>query len=351
MSARRLTLQTIADQLGISRTTVSNAYNRPDQLGEELRAQILAMATELGYSGPSAAARSLRTGHRNAIGIVYGARLGHGFADPTIQALLQGVAEVSEAAGVAMMLVPTPEALAIEQTALQRVAVDGCIVYGVSDAHPVRPVFAAMGLPYVVVDQPRPEPWVSYVGVDDRLGARRAMEHVIGLGHRCIGILAFGERTEWWPDAFDDVDSSTAHVVRERMQGYRDALQDAGHRPADAVVWTLAANTIETAHGAAIEMLERHPNLTCIVAMSDQVAIGVMAAGRRVPEELSVVGFDDIPAAATTGPGITTIRQPVEEKGRQATWLLLNMLQGASPAHLLLDTELIIRGSTGPPAS
>ena len=132
----RVTLQTIADHLGVSRTTVSNAYNRPDQLGDELRDSILAAAAQLGYRGPDAVARMLRTGRVGAIGLLFTEDLRFVFTDPDTTRFMQGVAETSALAGTGLTLLPVPDGLDVGDSAVPSAAVDGYLVFSVVEGHP-----------------------------------------------------------------------------------------------------------------------------------------------------------------------------------------------------------------------
>ena len=186
----RVTLQTVADRVGVSRTTVSNAYNRPDQLGDELRDLILGAAKELGYRGPDAAGRMLRTGRMGAIGLLFTEDLRFVFTpDPDTTQFMQGVAETSALAGTGLTLLPVPLGVDVSETAVPYVAVDGYLVFSVPSDHPALETVLRQGKPIVVVDEPDLESATSFVGIDDRAGARLAAGHLLALGHRKIGIL------------------------------------------------------------------------------------------------------------------------------------------------------------------
>src|SRR5919108_6451372 len=153
--ANRVTLQTIADRLGVSRTTVSNAYNRPDQLAPALRERILAKARELGYSGPDPAARRLRSGRRDVVGLLLTEQLSYAFTDPAAVLLLQGIARASERAGLALLLIP--EHGPGVRNAVHDAVVDAFCIYSMPAGHPN--VLAALErrLPMIAVDEPRLE--------------------------------------------------------------------------------------------------------------------------------------------------------------------------------------------------
>ena len=312
MTPARVTLKTIAEAVGVSRTTVSNAYNRPDQLAPELRERILATAADLGYAGPDPAARRLRSGRSGAVGLMLSGGVAQAFEDPATALLLRGIARTVEAAGLALLLVP-------EQGEGVRDAVVGALaVCSMPAAHPGVKAALDRRLPLVVVDRPRLSGH-AYVGIDERGGARRAAEHLLGLGHRRFAVLCEPE------------------VHRERLAGYRAALDAAG---ADWARHKLPA------------ALDATPRPTALLAASDRLALAALdaarVAGLRVPEDLSVVGFDDLPGAVGAAPALTTIRQPLLEKGEIAGRLLT---AGPTDHSAILPVELVVRGSTAPPRS
>ena len=229
MGAGRVTLQTIADALGVSRTTVSNAYNRPDQLAPELRERILARARELGYAGPDPAARRLRSGRRDAFGLLFTDDLGYAFTDPAAVLLLQGVARAVEDAGIALLVIPTGERCAPREL-IRDAVVDGFCAYSFSDGHPALEAVLERRLPLVVVDEPRLAGH-HFVGIDDRGGARELARHVAALGHRRVGdprrppgrrrrspASSTGRRRA----------AATYRVTRDRLDGFAEGLAEAG---------------------------------------------------------------------------------------------------------------------------
>ncbi len=353
--AGRTTLQTIADHLGISRTTVSNAYNRPDQLGEDLRENIFAAAAELGYRGPDAAARMLRTGRMGAIGLLFTEDLRFVFTDPDTTHFMQGVAETSALAGTGLTLLPVPSGVDVGETAVPTAAVDGYLVFSVADGHPALEWILGRGAPVVVVDEPDLEGVTSFVGIDDRVGAAMAAEHLLRLGHRRLGVL-LGRLTvdaTRGPVSDERLQQATVRVARERMAGYLDAVVAADLGSEALLVWEAGGNGPDAGRRAALEMLDAHPDITAILCFNDQLAIGAAQAGERsgraIPVELSIVGFDDIPRAATWDPPLTTIRQPLVDKGRAAAQLLLRQIADGGRRRIQLPIELVVRGSTAVP--
>ena len=172
----------MAAELKVSRTTISNAYNRPDQLSADLRERVLATAKQLGYAGPDPVARSLRTRRAGAVGLILTEPLNYSFSDPAALDFVAGLAESCEAAGQGLLLVAAGPNRSVSDgtAAVLSAGVDGFVVYSASDDDPYLPVVAQRALPMVVVDQPKDVPGASRVGIDDRAAMRSVADHVIG---------------------------------------------------------------------------------------------------------------------------------------------------------------------------
>jgi DNA-binding LacI/PurR family transcriptional regulator len=352
-SARRANLKDVAAELGVSAATVSNAYNRPDQLSPALRERVFEAARRLGYTGPDALARGLRRGRAGAVGILYEDRLSYAFADPAAVLFLQGVSVATEEVGLGLLLLSGAPGEERDSEAVSGAVVDGFVIYSMPEGDPL--VEAALGrrLPAVIVDQPRVG-GVPFVGIDDQGAAGSAAEHLLVLGHRRFGVVTFCI-TPGAAGGIADLNrqrAATYPVTRARLRGYAGAIEGAGLSWADVPVHENFENAPEEGRKAAEALLSRDPRPTAILAISDQLALGVVEAARerglRVPEDLSVVGFDDVPEAARSNPPLTTVHQPHVEKGLMAGRLLVAQLRGGetagSPA--LLPTSLIVRGST-----
>jgi len=352
MSAR-VTLQTIADHLGVSRTTISNAYNRPDQLTRELRDRILAAAEELGYRGPDAAARGLRTGRIGAIGLVFTEDLTRVFSDPDTMLFIRGMAEASAHSGLGMTMLPVPPMANLETTALRSAPVDGYVVYSVADDHPAIDVVLGRGVPVVLIDEPDLGARTSFVGIDDREGARQAASHLVDLGHRRVAVMLHRLRRQPTPGPVppDAIDGATVRIARERTAGYRLGLASGGIDIDALPIWEAGGNDPDAGRTATAALLQAHPDITALLCSTDQVAIGavqaILRSGRRVPEDISVVGFDDVPRAKTWEPALTTIRQPLVDKGRLAAELLHDSIESGVTQRVQLPIELIVRASSG----
>jgi DNA-binding LacI/PurR family transcriptional regulator len=340
-----VTLQTIADALGVSRTTVSNAYNRPDQLAPQLRDKVLETARDLGYAGPDPAARRLRSGLRGAIGLMFSERLSYAFTDPGAVGFLQGLTEATEAKGYELLLLPGMRGEHREVASVRDAVVGAFCLYCMPDEHPAVQAALERRLPVIIVDEPR-VPGSFFVGIEDREGARLVAELVAGLGHRHVALVAdrlVDDHTEGLagPERFA---LSNCKVCRDRVDGYLAGLN--GPRPVP--VYEALGNFAECGERAASELLALSPRPTAILCSTDVLALGVIkglrAHGVDVPGEISVTGFDDVPAAEPAG--LTTIHQSLVAKGREAGRLLM---EPGTEREVILPVDLVERASTGPP--
>ncbi len=349
----RVTLQSVADHVGVSRMTVSNAFSRPDQLSTALRERILAAAAELGYAGPDPTARGLATGATGTVGVLWTGRLRDALTDEISARFLGAVADELAPRGVSITLL-SPDT-SREVIAARDVAMDGAIVYS---AHPDSPALEWLhrrGMPLVYVDTDAPV-GVPVVDVDDRGGARLAAEHVLALGHRRIGLLTTGISSTVALVEEDDAVSASASLraARERLAGWSAALHEAGA----SVTIAAAPNIYEDARPSADLLLDA--GVTAVLCASDVLARDVVEAARArglvVPNDLSVVGFDDHPVATRMHPGLTTVRQEVTVKGRAAANGLLASIAAAKDpdapgaADVHLTVHLVERGSTARPS-
>ncbi|OEU94533.1 LacI family transcriptional regulator [Streptomyces abyssalis] len=349
---KRATLQTVADAVGVSRTTVSNAYGRPDQLNKDLRERIFEAARRLGYSGPDATARSLRRGRAGAIGLVFTETLSYAFADPYSVGFLRGVAEVAEASGTGLLLIPMPPAGGGDsETAVRNAVVDGFCLYCVPKGHPAKELIRARGLPLVTTDE-SDDPSIPYVGIDERASARLAGEHIARLGHRRVAVMVdhvVGPGVSG-PASLDEQLASDCADLRGRLAGYRDALEEAGVDWSSVRVVAAGRNSRSASASAAAHFLDVAERPTAVLAIGDVLALGVLDAceqrGLAVGRDISVAGFDDVPEAGRAR--LTTVRQPMGEKGRLAGRLLLEPPEEEKVPRIKLPTELVVRATTGP---
>ncbi|KMO83493.1 HTH-type transcriptional repressor PurR [Mycolicibacterium chlorophenolicum] len=358
---RRATLASLAAELKVSRTTVSNAYNRPDQLSAELRERVLSTAKRLGYPGPDPVARSLRTRRAGAVGLIITEPLNYSFSDPAALDFVAGLAESCEAVGQGLLLVAVGPNRSVSDgsAAVLAAGVDGFVIYSASDDDPYLPVVLQRHLPVVVVDQPRDVPGTSRVGIDDRAAMRALAEHVLDLGHREIGLLTMRLGRDWphggpGPALADPerVRTPDFHVQSERIAGVRDAMAAAGLDPNSLTV-VESYEHLPTSGGAGADVaLDANPRITALMCTADVLALSAMdrlrARGVYVPGQMTVTGFDGVPEALSRG--LTTVRQPSIEKGRRAGELLHSPPRSGLPVVEVLDTEVVRGRTSGPPA-
>ncbi|MGF1663389.1 MAG: LacI family DNA-binding transcriptional regulator [Kineosporiaceae bacterium] len=355
-----MTLRTVAQRVGVSPMTVSNAFSRPDQLSEALRARILATAAELGYPGPDPTARALASGSTGTIGILLTDRLSDAFSDEMSTAFLVAVVDALTPTGLGLTLLPgTSDG---DVLPARDVAMDGALVYSCRNGSTALDWLVRRGLPRVNIDRD-PEPGVPSVNVDDRSGARLAARHLADLGHRHIGLVAVSSAV----GPGGEILTGAAHegsVARERRSGWTEVLDAAGAR---VVTVHRPATTQEDGYAAGRVLLDVTDRPTAVLCFSDAVAAGVIRAaedlGLAVPDDVSVVGFDDVTLARRTRPPLTTVSQDPAAKAEAAVAALVAAIGGrrsrrgpapdpeslSAPAQVLLPTRLVVRHSTAPP--
>lgn len=358
---RRATLASLAAELKVSRTTISNAYNRPDQLSADLRERVLATAKRLGYPGPDPVARSLRTRKAGAVGLMITEPLNYSFSDPAALDFVAGLAESCEEAGQGLLLVAVGPNRDVDDgtAAVLAAGVDGFVVYSASDDDPYLAVVRQRHVPVVVVDQPMDVPGASRVCIDDRDAMRELAEYVVELGHREIGLLTMrlgrdrpaGDAGAAVADP-QRLQTPHFHVQRERIAGVVDAMTAAGLDPNSLTV-VESYEHLPTSGGTAAEAaLAANPRLTALMCTADVLAMSAMdylrARGIYVPGQMTVTGFDGVPEALRRG--LTTVAQPSVEKGRRAGRLLHQPPRSGLPVVDVLETEVVRGRTSGPPA-
>jgi DNA-binding LacI/PurR family transcriptional regulator len=348
----RVTLQTIADTVGVSRMTVSNAFSRPDQLSVELRRTIMAAAEKLGYVGPDPAARALARGTTGAVGVLLTESLGEAFSDPIAAGFFGALAEELAPTGWALSLLPSIGS--VESIPARDIPMDGALVYACAGDTAAVDWLVRRHLPLVFVDQ-APVAGGSSVLLDERAGSRQAAQHLLDLGHRRIALLALSSTGHRGVVAEPDA-AGSGYTSRERVVGWFEPLGDADGVEITAI--DVPVNSEPEAYAAAHELLIAPDRPTGFLCYSDVMAWGVLRAaqdlGFRVPADVSVVGFDDSPLALRMRPALTTVRQDLAAKGRAAALALTAAIvrdrngSDAVPERIVLPTELVVRESTGP---
>lgn len=347
---RPIKLSDVAKAAGVSQGTASNVFNRPQIVRPEVRERVEAAARALGYAGPDPKGRLLRAGKVNAIGIVTSDPLTYFFDDPYARVLMAGIAAAcaEQGAGLSLVSAVNEEKLAWN---IQSAIVDGFILLCVEDGLRLVELTLERKLPFVAIQYENRDPTITAIGVDDFEGARRIAEHVGALGHRRVAILSL-ELSEPRVGLVerDAVEKAIYSGTRDRILGYLKAMEQFGVDPADIPIFE-TLNDVESVHAALAFFFAAPEPPTAILAMSDRAALIALdwlrEKGLKVPEDVSVVGFDGVPEGERSDPPLTTIAQPIERMGREAVAMILD--HDGAPRQVLLDTELVIRGSTAPP--
>lgn len=340
----------VATRAGVSKTAVSFAFNQPEHLNAATRQRILAAAEELGYR-PSPIARRLAARRTDQIGLVVPQPSHEVFANPFLSELLRGLGDVCDAENVAIVIVP-PVGGSIARS-VNEALVDGLVLLGMTPEHPELRQIRRAHVPIVALDI---DEWadVDAIGIDDAGGARLAAQHLFELGHRDVAVLLIAQHPDMPIDERHGISARRLVGIREGFRLTSDFDADNG-----AVKLRLLSTPVSEEGGRrAFEELVPAGLPTAVMAMSDVTAIGVLnaarAAGCRVPEDLSIVGYDDVPVAAWSSPSLTTVHQPIREKGRRAARRLIDGVRAPTerrPVVEILPTRLVIRDSTGRPAS
>ncbi len=351
MEAQPPSLKSVASAAGVSTAAVSYAFNRPDRLSAQARTHILAVARELGYPGPDAAARSLRTRKANAIGVIFTVGLSYAFSDPYVLAMLSGLTEVIEQTRTGLTLIPfdlgvdnsDDDELRLALDAVHRAVIDGAVADGLADDHPAVLALAARRIPLVRSSETASG---RCVVIDDRAAGRDIGRHLARLGHRDVAVVVACPQAPGV--AVPVVDEATLYPYSMlRLAGIREGLDP----KARVRVVSGGRNSPESGRVAAALVLDWPDRPTAVAADSDVLAAGVLDAVRQrglTPgRDISVSGFDDAPLAQPAG--LTTVRQPMRDKGRLMGRMLLDPT--FTDRRVVLPTELVLRFSTGPAPS
>lgn len=345
-SPSRLTLNDVARHAGVSRGTVSNVFTHPERVRAEVRQRVEAVAREIGYAGPDPRGRLLRAGTFNALGFVvpgvYG--LVHSIESPYGRELLLGIAEACDTASLSLTLIDgKPDQV---DAAIRNALIDGLIV-GNSGNLKIVDHARQRGLPVAMIDIGA-GPDIPSAGVDAFIGAEMAARHLVQLGHKRFAIVSV--RRNQGPPIIHPAGAGRAlqnacALDREKIRGYASGLAAAGIDIDSAPI--IEAVPWEPEIAAAV--LAAAPKATGLLVMADRQASTLLADFKRrhirVPEEISVVGFDGVAESAMTSPPLTTISQATREKGRLAVALLI---EGGAPRQISLPVRLVVRGSSGP---
>ncbi len=352
MSQGRPTLADVASAAGVSVSTASLAFSGAGPIAAETRTRVLDAATRLGYAGPNPLGRSLRSGRSGIVAVVIGDELRRSFRDPVSVQVLDGLVGSLGTMGLGVLLVPgspSPDGGIQLDPLLASAPMDvAVLIWGAQSGDPALNALQRRGVP-VVVGEGHAGPEVPVVGIEDRRGTAELVRYLRGLGHtrfasvalpfchpRRPGFVTPGRMAalDWTP-------------TRHRIEG----LADAGVEP--VAMWETAGSLVEEGQAAARAILDSDDPPTCIVAQSDLLAAGVVLAvrerGLRVPEDISVAGFDGLDLAWLGPDVLTTVAQPLAAKGEMLGQFVRVLLEGQVPEDVSLDVELRIGTTTAPP--
>ncbi|MEV4515852.1 LacI family DNA-binding transcriptional regulator [Dactylosporangium sp. NPDC049525] len=343
-SAGRPTLDEVASRAGVGRGTVSRVVNGSPQVSPEARAAVQKAIDELGYV-PNRAARALVTQRTDSVALVVSESEERVFGEPFFAGIVRGVSSALADTQLQLWL-----AMAQSPAERQRVEhhltnqhVDGVMLLSLHDADPLPSLLERRGLPVVLGGRPArmltSDTDVAFVDADNEGGARLAVGHLLDRNRRRIAAIAGPQ----------DMAAGVS-----RLAGYREAIERSG-TPVDETLIAYGDFSEASGERAIHELLARNADIDAVFAASDLMAVGALRAlrelGRRVPDDVSLVGFDDVAIARQTDPPLTTVHQPVEAMGREMVRLLLARIAGAAPTAVMVETHLVERASTSSSAA
>ncbi|RME40781.1 MAG: LacI family transcriptional regulator [Caldilineae bacterium] len=338
-AVKNVTLDDVAKKAGVSRATVSRVVNHYPHVSDRVRQRVLAVIEELGYN-PNIPARSLASRRTGNIGFVIPNSLHTFFTDPYFPRLIEGIVHACNENDytLSLFVFHTPE---MEERLIPRLTrggfVDGIIVQATDVNDTVLRKIAAGRVPFVVAGRPVGLSGVSYIDVDNVKGAYNAVAHLIRTGRKHIGTITGPLNTA---------------VGADRLEGYRRALADR-NRPVEERLVAHGDFTQQSSYYAARQLLADNPDLDALFVASDTMAVGALQAireaGKTVPADVAIVGYDDLPPARLAEPPLTTIRQPIKRFGRHAMEILMDIIANGPnpPRQVVMETELVIRKSCG----
>jgi DNA-binding LacI/PurR family transcriptional regulator len=336
-----ITIKDIAKQAGVTHATVSRALHGSPLISTETTRRIKGIAAELGYQ-PSAAARSLKTNRSQALGVI----VSH-IDDPFFSEILQGIDEVAQEGGYSLFIAASQRSLEREQFIVQTMCahrVDGVIICSTPFSGEHTRLLREYARPIVVINNQAAEDYRYSIYHDDEDGSRQLTRHLIELGHRKIAYLG---------------NALSGRTTQDRVSGYQQELATAGLPCPDGYIHQVPGGSPVDGFDSLGHFLELPERPTAIVCYNDMLAMGLLQslqqAGLRVPQDISVTGFDNIVFSAYTHPPLTTFDQPKRFIGAEAARLLLELLQTAeagaatAPQTRLLKGQLLVRETTASP--
>jgi len=333
-AGRRLQMTDIARMAGVSTTTVSRALNGSPLVNEATRVRVTELARSLNYT-VNAGAKELRIGHTNTVAVVvpHAEGMRQGMSDPFFLGMLGSIADALAERGYDMLVSRVQaDKVHMASTPFDSGRAMGIILIGQWHHHDHLNQLAARGVPVVVWGAQLPNQIYCTVGCDNVRGGRLATEHLLALGRRRIAFLGDTDLPE----------------VAQRHEGYRQALAQAGVPELPSLSWP-ASFLADSARAAVTGLQQRGATFDAIFACSDLLAMAAISTlrefGRQVPQDVAVVGYDDVQLAAHFHPAITTVRQPIDLGGRGLVAALMSFLDKVPPSSRVLPTELVVRAS------
>jgi len=329
-----LTLEDIARMSGVSRSTVSRVLNGDPNVNDQTRSKVQSIIQRIDFQ-PNLAARGLAAGHTKVIGLVIPTGVTAIFTDPYFPLVIQGVSSACNAQGYSVMLwlaEPEYERRTVSQI-IYNGLIEGVIVSSMHMDDPLIERLYESKRPFITIGRHPTREDINYVDVDNRVGAYQGVSHILRSGRRRVGVI------NGPPNSIASLD---------RYQGYLDAMRERG-LPLNPNLVTEGEFSDTTGYLAMKRLLPHRPD--AVFVASDAMAFAAMRAiqeaGLRIPEDIAVLGFDDIPAAANSKPPLTTVRQPIQRTGSIAAEVLVDMIEhpDPQPRRIVLPTELVIRSS------
>jgi DNA-binding LacI/PurR family transcriptional regulator len=344
MSVRRATITDVARSAGVSPSTASVVFSGKTPVSDATRRRVLEAAGALGYTGPDPRAASLRTGRSGIVGVVFEEHLGTAFLDPVKTRMMDGLADGVAGIGAGLLLLRDQTPVGTEPT-LTTAPLDAAVLVGCSGTlRRSLEVVRSRGIPVVVIEGDAGE-GVPRIELDNREAQRQAASHLRSLGHERVVIVTLPVRTGWERGWLEPDEQITIDVTRERLAGARDIYPD-------AVAYGSAGSFIDEGLAAGRVLFGNGPRPSAVIAQSDLLAAGVIRAaeeaGLRIPEDVSVTGFDGIVVDGLAPYELTTLVQPAAEKGRAAGMAVAAMLGGQTPASLRFTCVFREGNTTGP---
>ncbi|TFD94461.1 LacI family DNA-binding transcriptional regulator [Jeotgalibacillus sp. R-1-5s-1] len=328
------TIKDIAKTAGVSVTTVSRALNGYSDVNEATRKKIVETARQLNYT-PNTIARSLVMKKSKTIGLLVSGFIRESLKDNFMLNVLAGVNDFASGTDYDIVLFNTNSSKQREKTYHQLCRerqVDGVVIQGIKTDDPYLEEIIDGDIPCVLVDIPKMGPKTGYVSTDNVIGAYEAGKHLLGLGHTKIAMINGHDQ---------------AFVSQERLDGFQKALNEAG---LSLLQVENGGFSEEGGRASLLNIMSQHPDVTAIFCASDLMAIGALSAlkelGKSAPEDLSIVGYDDILLAKYVTPALTTVSQDTHGLGYEAAKMLIGMLEGKQPGKTIVKHELMIRDSS-----